>query len=358
MPEQFQPGPEEVGADPIEVTPTKPKARVADHPISSFNLNTKGQNPDFPDFDDENAPELLPSTELQAELEDLRLPINPESGQHLGYLELNRDAADPRPVVSFFEYSVDADHAGSKHLLEQLALQSQRHIYAFENPSTGGSDKLTAEQHEALKKGDFEPIARSILENMQAVGLKAVDLNGHSLGARIAGSVAAHASEYGIVVKNLVLMEPAGLDDASIGKLIYRLGVKEGWNMIKYQKHVQDPRGKETFDTPIDVVKNYAGMIRRDTKGNIWAYPKGLGKPTLATDLILALKTQEGMKTHLITGGASQIARRKTVNETYTALSTVYGPRVHMVRLPGDTHMLNMGAARRMAWHISRLIDN
>ena len=62
------------------------------------------------------------------------------------------------------------------------------------------------------------------------------------------------------------------------------------------------------------------------------------------------------MKIAMISGGASKIAPREDVNETYEALDDNYPGRTSLVRLPGDTHSLGAGAARRIGWHISRLL--
>jgi pimeloyl-ACP methyl ester carboxylesterase len=339
-----------------EGSPFKKDGKIAEHPISSFNLNAHGENPDF-ELAGVEAPDLTPTPELKAELADRKTVTDPETEQAFGYVELNRDAEPSNTLVCFLAYSIDTEHEGTKYELEQIALQSGQRLVAFENPSTGLSDKLTTEQKDALKEGDWSVVAKGMLGAMKAQGLTEVDLEGSSMGARTAMAVAAHAAEFGIKVKNLVLIEPPGLTERSWGGLVRRFLVNEGMvNAPQYVKTVHDERGLESLDSPIDALKNFVKLLKTDVRGNAVAYPKGLGQETALEDLIQALETQPDMKMTMLSGGASEIAPRDDVNETYQVLDENYPGRAGLVLLPGDTHALGIGAARRIGWHVSRLL--
>lgn len=347
------------------IKPTRKNAKIDKHPISSFNLNAHGENPDFESPD---APDLAPSQELQAELRDLQAVEDLNSGQSFGLLELNRGSSS-RPLVNLLEYSVDAQHPDTNYMLEQVAIQSGRHMFVLENPSTGKSDKLTKEQKSEHNEGKFDSIAKGMLGVLKAQGVTEIDLEGASLAGRMAAAVAAHAAdpEFQITVRNLILIEPAGFDEASFAAMIGRLIVVEGMtSMGKYRKHLQDPRGKASADIIPDVVKNYSKMIKKDAAGNLKDYPNAIRSGTLEQDVATALATQPTMKAHIISGGASAITKRRDVSAAYGNLSNMPDPndpnkefadRVHMIRLPGDTHMFNVGAARRVGWHVSRLLN-
>lgn len=110
---------------------TPQDAQIGEHPMSSFNLNAHGENPDWEHPD---APDLSPSPELTAELTDHLRMVHPETGQAYSYIELNRHIQDSPPVVCFTSYSVDTSHDQTRYESEQLAIQSGRRLLVFDNP--------------------------------------------------------------------------------------------------------------------------------------------------------------------------------------------------------------------------------
>ena len=84
-------------------------------------------------------------------------------------------------------------------LANQAALQATHRVYALDLPGHGA---------EALAETTMDEIARTVARSIEAEGLGAVALVGHSLGAAICILVAAARPD---LVRRLVLIAPAGL---------------------------------------------------------------------------------------------------------------------------------------------------
>jgi len=331
--------------------------KIGDHPISSFNLNAHGENPDWAP-EGEMGPDLTPSPELEVELADRQVVIDPESGQSYGYIELNRNSEPSNEaLVSLLAFGVDTQNPAANYELEQIALQSGKRTIAYETLSVGASDKLMHDQREALEAGDFSVIARGMLGAMKAQGLTEIDLEGFSMGARTAIAIAAQAKEFGISVKSLILLEPPGFVEYTTPEMYKRILYREGvQNRPAYGETVEDERGQSTIDSKLDSTKTFSKMGLTDLRGNALSYPKGLGRETALDDLFQALETQSGLKLTIISGGASEISTREEINAAYRQLTESYPGQVSMVRLPGDTHAMQTGSARRIGWHVGRVL--
>lgn len=170
-------------------------------------------------------------------------------------------------------------------------------------------------------------------------------------------AVAADASEFGIKVNNLIVFEPPGFADRSLAEMYKHVLIDEGIkNLPAYTKLAKDERGKESIDSRLDTIKLFTRLAITDIRGNAVSYPKGLGKETGLEDLIRALETQPELKLTIISGGSSAIAPRDNINAAYETLAEDYPGQVGMVRLPGDTHAITTGFARRIGWHVGRIL--
>ena len=345
-----------------EHMPTPNEAKIGNHPISSFNLNAHGENPSIPEFTTEegkvNPPELVGSPELKAELADHVEMIDPETGQKFRILELNRSATDQTPLIHTLAYSISLDHTGTLHELEQIALQHKGPIIAVENFSTGQSENLSKEQKkqlEAKEEDNFGAVATPILRALQARGITKASFDGMSMGARIAASLFAHAAKHGITVDTVVLLDPPGLSDRTLRDMAHRFAIQEGANQPEYQKLSTDPsQASQEQGGALDPVKHFGKLAKKDLRANFWSYVKSMARGTAPSDIVTGLESQPNANVVLITGGASAIADRDSVNETYHDIEEAFPGRIRSKRLPGDTHAFGEGWATRVAWHVSQ----
>ena len=110
------------------------------------------------------------------------------------------------PVLLLHGFGADM----STWMFNQGALAEDRPVHAIDLPGHGGSGKEVAD-------GSLEALATAVLDYMDAAGLDAAHLVGHSLGGAIATTIALSAPAR---VANLTLVAPAGLGPEIAGDFI------------------------------------------------------------------------------------------------------------------------------------------
>lgn len=335
----------------------QPNTPMDRNPIAQFNLNITGNNPDFQpkpgvETDLKPAEKLIPSPELQAELKDSMLITDPETGQSFEVLHLNREAEDD-PLIMTLAWSINTQHEGTNYEAEQTAIQTGRPMWVINNPNTSAlGDKLSKEQREDLKHGNgFEALANPLLSALKAQGINRASLEGTSMGARIAASLAANASRHGIEIDSLILIDPPGMTDRSLTRLTKDF-VGENPNLMRYNELSHDPRYTEN-DTIMDTIKFFASLARQGFDTNFLSYTRAMAKGNLADDMMMALGSQERLRITLIYGTESRISSPEAIMNLYRQqLSQVMRQRIRLELLPGETHALGQRQAKKIAAHI------
>lgn len=334
---------------------------IDENPISSFNLNIKGNNPDIelPRAKEAGltpAEELVAGDKLKHELVNPVLIENPDTGQKFEVLYLNRNA-EGDPIIMAQAWSVDSHHKGTLREAEQVALQTGRPMYVVNNPNTSKSDKLTKQQHVELEDGPgFKAVSVPILGALKAQGIDRADFEGTSMGARLAASMTANAKEIGIEVNSLIIVDSPGMKDRTRRELLGDFA-KEAPNMQRYNEIINSHKialGNEIEqeETIIDMLKYYASLAKHGFRTNFIGYTDAMRRPDLPQDIAKALETQPNLKLTLIFGTKSNISNPEKVIEMYqTLFDDETKKRIRLRILPGDTHAL--GAGNRISWHIS-----
>lgn len=110
------------------------------------------------------------------------------------------------PVLLLHGFGIDM----STWMFNQAVLAEDRPVHAIDLPGHGGSGKEMAD-------GSVEALAETVLDYMDAAGLDAAHLVGHSLGGAIAATIALNAPSS---VACLTLVAPAGLGPEIAGNFI------------------------------------------------------------------------------------------------------------------------------------------
>lgn len=341
----------------------QPNTPMDQNPIAQFNLNITGNNPDFQlrpgvETDLKPAEELIPSPELQRELREPML-ITSDKPPYLSFevLHLNRESEGP-PLIMTLAWSINTQHEGTNYEAEQTAIQTGRPMWIINNPNTSAlGDRLSKEQREELKHGSgFEALANPLLSALKTQGINRASFEGTSMGARIAASLAANASRYGIDIDSLILIDPPGMEDRSLARLTKDF-VGENPNLMRYNELSNDPRYTEN-DTIVDTIKFFASLARQGFDTNFLSFPRAMAKGNLVDDMMMALGSQERLRITLIYGTESRISNPEAIMKLYKQqLSQVMRQRIRLKLLPGETHALGQGQAKKIAAHINEALN-
>ncbi len=339
-----------------------------EHPIAQFNRNQTGLNPDLDVF-----PPLLPdataherealkyvqpadkgmSDQRLCNRDDLELIWSPI--QRFACLKINWGNQNHRePLVVLLQFSVHTNQPETtQYMIEQIRRQANgRPILVVNSPGMLGSSPLTRAQRQAIKQGDFDPLAASLLEAIKvAMNGKCFAIAGFSMGARIALAVAkvSHLSYRTRDVTRVVAIEPPGFESFTRKEFRLRFAETEGSWLEYYQQSTTDHSLQQCFGPKMSQLRQAASFImalRGDFLGNI-ALMDGLRVDTCRNDLEALQK--HAVPVTLIQGSNSAISTRPkhlTPNE---------GSNLRLIILPGDTHAYGE-EGRRIAWHITSVL--
>lgn len=314
-------------------------AKVLEHPVSEFNARGGLDLADYQASKNHMTDAHPTMGADQWEVEKQKIPeaeyYTGSNGQSLRYQRYNwpeNDVRDQTVTVLNMPFSVaiGQDHVDYQNLLVAEVLGTP--VIVLENPGNGKkggpkSDDFTPQQKRALWRGNFGPIATTMLEGIQQLGIKKLNCIGYSMGAEISAAIAANAAEFSISVGQLFVMEAPRVEKQNP----VRLGVNfaSGLNSLKF-----------AWDNPIDpVLKEVASLKGAQQHGSL-AYGMAMTKGGLQSDLERALYTQPRLELILGNAGASTISPSKANAQLANNLRTSYPLRKIGVNLvPGETHL-------------------
>jgi pimeloyl-ACP methyl ester carboxylesterase len=302
--------------------------------------------------------ELVPTAEQAEALKTPQFLLDPEAGpdgthQQFQALKLNWREPDengkiPGEVTVFLPAFLSDVAEGPTHLrVEQAALQMpDTPLLAINQPSQNGSDKLTAEQRQALdENGDLTPTAAAMLRAMQEQGITDINLVGTSMGAWTASTMAKIAHEYGITVHEMILIEPANTE-VTTGKNITKNFRAESKFFDLYHGNPKDPElikatkldkswiRRKLYEVGIGAKPVLTGRAK-DTFGR---FPDGMAAGSLQADLEAAL--QPGMHVTIANGGVSLISGTEANNAIADTITAQHPGQVERVVFSGETHSI------------------
>lgn len=339
------------------------------HPIAQFNRNQTGLNPDLDLF-----PQLPPGTTAhergalklvqvadrgmshqrlcrQDELEMIWSPI-----QRFACLKINWGNRDhPEPLVLLLQFSVHTNQPETtQYMIEQIRrLSNGRPILVINSPGMLGSSRLTRAQRHAIKHGNFDPLAASLLEAIRVVMEgKRFAIAGFSMGARIALAIAkvSHTAYAACDATRVIAVEPPGFDSFTRKEFRQRFAETEGSWLEYYQQSTMDQSLQQCFGPKMGQLRQAASFImalKGDFLGNV-ALMDGLRVDTCWNDLEVLQKHE--VPVTLIQGSSSAISTRPK------HWAPRDGSSLRLIILPGDTHAYGE-EGRRIAWHITSMLS-
>ena len=278
--------------------------------------------------------------ELQKTLPTFELMEDPVTKQHLRVQRFNwpKDnvGIEDQEVTIYnvpFSVPIDLDHLVYQHYLLAEAVGTP--FIVVENPGYGDSDKLTSAQKSALKKGDFGPVAESMLGIIGSTGAKKINCVGYSMGSDITASIAAHAAEHDIEVENLFVMESPRVEEQN--------PVKLGMNFSSDTKNI-----KFTWQNPVAPVLREVAKLEIGLPKGLLTYGRALYKGWLQVDLETGLASQPNMKLIVAYAGSSKISSSKANTDLLRDLHTKFPtPRsIRRIIVPGESHAYGDSGSR------------
>jgi pimeloyl-ACP methyl ester carboxylesterase len=315
---------------------TKKQISALENPISEFNARGGLDLNEYRALEEHLAtehPNLGEEqwAEIQKQLPTFELIEDPKSGQKLRIQRFNwpEDGDVSEQTVTFsnmpFSVPIDVKHIQYQHYL--IAKELGTPFVVFENPAYGESDKLSKLQKIGLKKfGDFGPIAESMLRIASQLGTHKANFMGYSMGAETAAAMAANASEHGIEVENLFVMEGPGIQVHKPLKLA-RDFMSDANNL------------KFTWANPVDPVMREISSLKPSLPRGTLSYGRAMIRGTQEDSLRRALETQPSMHLTIASAGASKISPSNANNDLSSRLHSDYPERyIRRIVIPGEGH--------------------
>lgn len=301
-------------------------------------------------------PEPSSSETLLQEIKSGEKVTDPESGQQFNVLKLNWEkmkSGNERVLVFLPPFNNAIEEGSTNYRIQELARQLEMPTLAIDHPSVGGSDNLTDTQKDAMRTGDgYIEIARAELRTMQEMGIREIDIVGQSMGAFTGAEMARVANEFGIKIKNLLLIESPGVEDVSLKEIAQRF-LSEGKYLDLYQSAPYDPAMREasgltgsTLERQWDLLSWGASVF----KNSGIKYAEMMRKKVVPSYLREALGKSPDMRLTVINGTISTVSPDKANNQMVEELKAEgYGDRVRHITLPGEPHTVLENAKRLAA---------
>jgi pimeloyl-ACP methyl ester carboxylesterase len=285
---------------------------------------------------------------IQKELPEYEIIEDSRTGQKIRVQKFNwpedGEIKDDQTVTIFnmpFSVPIDLDHVVYQHYLLAQALGSP--LMIIENPGYGKSDKLSASQKAALREGSFSPVAKSMLSVIKTTGAKSINCVGYSMGSEITASIASQASEHGIVVNNLFVLESPRVEEQNPVKLAANFAAEA--NNVKFAwKHPVDPVLREISELKLGLPKG------------LFTYGLALFKGGLKSDIETALSTQPDMKVIVASGGSSKVSPSEANARIVKELQTKFPDRsIRRIIMPGESHAFG-DTGKRFAHIVGKIV--
>ena len=227
-------------------------------------------------------------------------------------------------INSPFSVPLDLPHIEYQNYLLAEAIGSP--VLFIENPGYGDSDKLTDEQKEDLRSGDFHKVSDSMLGIIAALGAKKINTVGYSMGSELAAAIAAGAASHQLEVESVFIMESPRMEKQHPLALARNFAADA--NNLKFAwQHPVDPVLRETAELKLGLPKG------------LFTYGMALFRGGIKNDLEAALQTQPTMRLTIANAGASTISSSKANSSVYDELKQKY-PRhsINRIVMPGESH--------------------
>jgi len=305
--------------------------------------------------------QLPPISEaLKQELLDPVKMVDPETGQRINTLQLNRAVPIEGSTVTVFIPPINNDISAATRKGEinythsRIAALAQAlpdsPFIAFDYPSVGGSDKMTDQQASAFAEGHgFEEIVKTQLRILKELGITDVNVVAQSLGAFTGAHMARLGKEFGINVKNAVLTETPGVLDVSVKEMFFKRLMPENALLGLYHVTPIDPNLVSDVGIFRKAYRDAGWLVRGLVGGRGLAYGKEVSKDSLEGVLDVALQNNPDMKLTLINGTTSMVAPNDIMRDVSNRLRNDHGDRVRRSIFPGASHVV-MEQPKRYAW--------
>lgn len=338
-----------------------------DNPLARFNLNLDGQNP--PVTFDETIFSAIVDTMAEPPLsehavEELKSPhkfVDAETGQSLNGLQVNWDKLGESKRALLFSppFNNKIEEGATHYRIQELARYVDEPTLTFDHPSMGNSDKLTDAQAASLDDGRYTEIARTQLRIMKEMGIKELDCVGQSMGGWALAEVARHASEYGIKVHNLVLVDvPAEERSAlDLGKAFAGAGT----HLDLYQAVERDPDMveasglmKSKFARTKEMVKVGVDSVKKDPR----RYGSAMAKGKLPEMLKEGIQANPDMHVTVVDGTIDAVSKTATNRKMVQGLTSEgLGSNIREVHFAGEPHVV-MESAKRFGWFAKTMLSD
>lgn len=333
------------------------KKKLITHPIARFNLNLDNQNPDWEARDGTKSPAHVKKEETTS-LEKIK---DPETGQTFKSLKLNWEQFVPgesRVLVFMPSVNNKVQLGATNYRIDQLGRQIDLPILAINYPGMG-SQWLTKEQKTGLADDlSYGPIAEAELRAMREMGITEVDLVGQSLGGFVGIEFARKAKKYGIIVKNLIVVESPGEEELTSKELTKRV-IHEGNYIDLYQSRPFDDEMFRSLglhrSTPRRMASFVLWLIGGIIKDKLGHYSSPVTQAAVGEMLEDALASNPEMNVVVAHGTLSTISPSNANAELVETPSEKYPGRISRAVFPGEPHTV-MEPAKRFASFVKTIV--
>jgi pyruvate dehydrogenase E2 component (dihydrolipoamide acetyltransferase) len=247
------------------------------------------------------------------------------NGRKIRYLKAGPEsgAEGATPVVMIHGFGADM----STWMFNQSDLAADRPVYAIDLPGHGGSSK-------DVGGGSVEALSAVVLDFMDAVGIGAAHLVGHSLGAAIATNMALVSPDR---VTGLTLIAPAGFGPDINGAFI------EGF--------IAESRARKLRPV-LEMLVADPGMVSGDMVEDVLKFKRLDG----------ALEGLRGIADANFSGNSQRVSLRDRIGEVRVPVRVIWGeadqilPVVHGDGLPSNVGVSRIAGAGHIA-HMEKAAD-
>ena len=333
------------------------KGKLIVNPMARFNLGLDGQNQNWqPSVESGLDPNLEPvlTDELIQELKSPEKIADPETGQRFNVIKANWNRLGQEPTLVYLPPYNNAIGEGATFFrIQELARQIGRSTLAIDYPQVGESDDLTKEQKQDLASEEgYGTIAEAQLRVMKQLGIEEIDLVGQSMGAWTVSAIAERAEKYGIKVKNLIVIDSPGIEDAKVGKLS-KAEIAEVKYLDLYQStpydHEMRIAGGQHFTSlrkKLSFTRWALSSLRKDPDG---VYKKAMARGYLTAVLRRSLQSNPDLRIKVVNGSLSRISPKEFNLKMVKELQSEFPGRISQAIFSGEPHYVMESAGRLAA---------
>ncbi|MGI8419173.1 MAG: alpha/beta hydrolase [Candidatus Levyibacteriota bacterium] len=295
---------------------------------------------------------LLPSPEpgipqrLRAEIAQQQIRHDPETGQGLNSVFLNREALTKHPNNAVSVYSglylnvIGEKDESQQRLLELAKRMPNRALISFDYPGMGASDHMTEEQKDTSKQTGYFAVADAQLRILQDMGITKINVFGISQGGYASLALADRANEFGITVENAIIIGTPGVGHTPLPII----GAREGLAFTQLDVHHSSPADPEMWEATHAEHPDEPNLVAELMRKDPWArYARMMTKDTVYERARKALIEHPGLRILFVSGSEDSISPLKKLNTVISKLKAEFDgisrARVNQVIKPGEGHL-------------------